>query len=227
MVKLQETPFTRSATGAYYRCFGHEGLEKLLSRVQSLIVKNGYELENMVLKRMRHIDDLDAFLQIEIMNEGVQVAPKKLIKKSKIIQFGGNEPDFMIFKREKGKQRCYIVELKESQNFDTKSAAMEHQSMHQFISRNAQSLPYTVSAHFCAFNAPDRATIVKGFKNKISVDEALTGKEFCDLFGLDYDEIIHTRKSDRKANIAYFLSELIKNEDIAIELKKMLSGQGS
>lgn len=44
MVKLLDTPYTKSGTGAYYRCFGHEGLEQLLSRVQSLIVKNGYEL---------------------------------------------------------------------------------------------------------------------------------------------------------------------------------------
>lgn len=219
MVKLRETPFTKSGTGAYYRCFGHEGLERLLSRVQSLIVKNGYELENMILKRLTHIQNLDAFLEIEIMQEGIQVAPKKLIKKSKTIQFGGNEPDFMIFKRDKGKQHCYIVELKESPNYDTKSAAMEHQSMHQFISKNAHVLPYTVSGHFCAFNAPDKVTIVKGFKNKISIDEALTGKDFCELFGIDYQEIIYTREADRKANLDHFLSELFKNEDIANSLK--------
>jgi hypothetical protein len=222
MVKLEETPFTRSGTGAYYRCFGHEGLEKLLSRAQSLIVKNGYELERMILERLKQIDDLDAFLEIEIMPDGALVAPKKLIKKSKTIQFGGNEPDFMIFKRDKGKQRCYIVELKESANYDAKSAAAEHQSMHQFISRNAQLLPYTVSGHVCVFNAQDRAVIVKGFKNKITSDAALIGKEFCELFGLDYQEIIHTREADRKANLEHFLNELIANEDIAEKLKNKL-----
>ncbi|MBF0554516.1 MAG: hypothetical protein HQK96_08190, partial [Nitrospirae bacterium] len=124
---------TKSGTGAYYRCFGHEGLEQLLSRVQSLIVKNGYELESMILKRLTHIQDLDAFLDIEIMQEGVQVAPKKLIKKSKTIQFGGNEPDFMIFKRAKGKQRCYIVELKESPNYDFLSELVKSKDIADFL----------------------------------------------------------------------------------------------
>jgi hypothetical protein len=51
MVKLENTPFTKSGTGAYYRCFGHEGLAQLLSRVQSLIVKNGYELMAKLKKK--------------------------------------------------------------------------------------------------------------------------------------------------------------------------------
>jgi hypothetical protein len=195
------------------------GLEKLLSRVQSLIIKNGNELERMILERLAPVENLDGFLEIEIMPDGVLVAPKKLIKKSKIIHHGGNEPDFMIFKRSKGKQHCYMVELKESPNYDTKSSAMEHQSIHQFVSRNAPSLPYTVSTHICAFNAPDRPTIVKGFKNKITIEEALTGKDFCELFGLDFDEIIRTREVDRKANLEYFLKELITNEDFVEKLK--------
>ncbi|MEO5359519.1 MAG: hypothetical protein H7843_03615 [Nitrospirota bacterium] len=65
---------------------------------------------------------------------------------------------------------------------------------------------------------------MKGFKNKIDIKEALTGRGFCELFGLDYHEVIHTIETDRKANLDYFLSELVKCKDIADSLEIKLMG---
>ena len=48
MVKLGDTQgksLEQISSGAYARCFGDLELSQLLSRVQSLMIKNGYELE--------------------------------------------------------------------------------------------------------------------------------------------------------------------------------------
>ena len=92
--------------------------------------------------------------------------------------------------------------------------------MHRFISQNAQHLPYIIRCHFCCFNQNDKAEILKGFKNKISPEEAMTGEEFCQLLELNYDDLINERKKLSKGNMTYFLSELIKIDFVKNWLKK-------
>ena len=67
---------------------------------------------------------------------------------------------------------------------------------------------------FCAFNQIDDQRIIEGFKNKISENQAMTGTEFCDLLGIDYEAIVTQRKVDSHANVAQFVNELIEIEDI-------------
>ena len=50
--------------------------------------------------------------------------------------------------------------------------------------------------------------IVKGFKSKITMDEAMTGKEFCELLEINYDKIVEMRTVDQSKNLAYFVQNL-------------------
>ena len=43
---------------------------------------------------------------------------------------------------------------------------------------------------------------------------AMTGKEFCDLVGLDFDKIVQERRKDQQQNLDYFISELKKIPEI-------------
>ena len=52
--------------------------------------------------------------------------------------------------------------------------------------------------------------IVKGFKGTFTIDNVMTGRELCNLLGIDYDAIIETRKQDAEDNVAYFTDELVK-----------------
>ena len=125
-------------------------------------------------------------------------------------------PDFMVFRRRNGFQHCYVVELKDGHVFDTKKVDAERQAMHRFIERNAQNLQYGMSSHFCAFNQHDKEAIRSGFKNRINLQEAMTGREFCELLEIDY--IVERRKADGPANVAYFLEELVKIEPVRNKL---------
>ncbi len=62
--------------------------------------------------------------------------------------------------------------------------------------------------------------IVKGFKNKIHIDEAVTGKGFCDLLEIDYNAILKERQDAVSDNLPFFLSELVKIDTVKEWLKK-------
>jgi hypothetical protein len=60
----------------------------------------------------------------------------------------------------------------------------------------------------CSFNSPSKEAIYHGLKHKFPLDELMTGKELCDLLGIDYDEILDIRKQDQEDNIDYFVESL-------------------
>ena len=215
----------KESSGGYARVFGHEALGELMSKVQGTVISAGTELERLITERVKTIEDLDTFLRKDIMPDGVLLAKKKEIKKCTELDSQGSEPDFMIFKRRSGHQRCHIVELKDGHIFDTKKADSEREALHGFAKRNAGRLPYRVSTHFCAFNQDDTEVIWKGFKQRIDIKEAMTGREFCDLLEIDYDEIIEIRKRDAEDNIRYFLEELLRIPETKDLIEDMLASE--
>ncbi len=212
----------RNTSGSYVRLFGNEALGELASKIQSTVISSGSELEAMIVAAVPDIPDLDAFLEQEIMPDGVLLASKRQIKRSQTLSFAGSEPDFMVFKRRAGAQTCHIIELKDGHVFDTKKADAERQAMRRFIERNAQHIQYRVRAHFCAFNQEDRQAIWEGFKRRIDLDEAMTGREFCELLEIDYDDIVQARRADCADNVEFLLSELVKIEPVRHRLLELL-----
>lgn len=222
MAKIRER-IPKETSGGYDRLFGNEALGELMSKVQGAVISAGSELERLITEKVETIDDLDAFLREDIMPDGVFLAQKKKIKVCTELDSQGSEPDFMIFKRRKDHQHCHIVELKDGHVFDTKKADSEREALHGFAERNAGRLPYRVSTHFCAFNQDDREVIWKGFKQRIDIEEAMTGREFCDLLEINYDEIVEVRKPDAEDNIRYFLEELLRIPETKSIIEDILS----
>lgn len=221
MARLRDAK-PRNSSGSYERLFDNAALGALASKIHSAVISSGSELEARIAESVQNIPDLDAFLEQEIMPEGVLLARKRQIKRSATLDFAGSEPDFMVFKRRDGVQTCHIVELKDGHVFDTKKASAERQAMHGFIERNAQHIQYRFQAHFCAFNQDDRQAIWDGFKRRIAFEEVMTGREFCDLLEIDYDSIVEARRADGSDNAEFFLSELAKSEPIRQRLRRLL-----
>ena len=210
-------------SGAYYRCFGDIGVAKLLSRVQSLIIKNGYELENIIKERTRdiHIMDLDEFLKIQIHEAGVRVAMKGTIKASTTMRGSKIEPDFIVFERKGTSQNCYIIELKDGHEFDTKSASKEHDNLHTFMSMNAMAIDnFQTYCKICGFNAQSRKEIQKGMKEKFALEQTMTGQELCNLLNLDYQRILDRRASDRIHNLQSIVSEFTALDAVQERLER-------
>jgi hypothetical protein len=88
--------------------------------------------------------------------------------------------------------------LKDGDTFDTKKAAGERESLHRFMVAIAPHIRFSMSIHFCCFNRHKREDIVQGFKKKITLEEALTGPEFCRLLGLDYESVTANEKNIKR-----------------------------
>ena len=134
---------------------------------------NGYELERMIteLTSDQHLTDLDDFLSGQVMPTGTMIVTKRVIKSSDIMQGHGIEPDFMVFQHIGSSQMCYVVELKDGHEFDTKSSAKEHANLRQFITINADRLWYfQVYTEIVGFNARSNEEIRIGFKKRIDPD---------------------------------------------------------
>jgi len=102
------------------------------------------------------------------------------------------------------------VEVKDGDTLDTKKAAGEHTTLKNFTNDISEHLPFSTKIYLCAFNAKDKEEIYHGLKSKFSMDELLTGRELCELFEIDYDEIVKIRTSDQQNNLEYFTSEILK-----------------
>ena len=87
--------------------------------------------------------------------------------------------------------------------------------MYVFMSKNRPYLPFEdLTQHFCCFNQNDKQTILRGFKESIHPEDTMTGREFCELVGLDYERILELRKPMAEGNISYFIRELLKIREV-------------
>jgi len=197
----------REEGGGYERLFGNQKLGHLLSRVQATVISSGTELEKIIGGLAQNIDNVDSFLKSQNLPSGTYLISKQAIKNSNLKS--DKEPDLIVFKIDAVQQHCYIIELKDGDTFDTKKAAGEVMLMEAFENHLSKRIRFTTSIHVCSFNQLDKKKIVVGFKNKITTEQAMTGKELCDLLGIDYASIIGSRIHQQIRNLDYFIDELL------------------
>ena len=197
----------------YTRLFGVPALGNLISRIQAAVISSGSELEQLIWDHVVQIDDLDHFLRTTLHSEEdrVFVARKQQVKNCKTIR-SEYEPDFLAF--QPSTRNCYIVEVKDGDQFDTKKAAGERQMLGNFRTDISHSVPYITHVYLCSFNAPTKDEIYRGLKRKFQMGELITGRELCDLFRIDYELIVGHRLKDQQANLEYVAHELLAIEGI-------------
>ncbi|MEM9569514.1 MAG: restriction endonuclease [Bacteroidota bacterium] len=220
MVLIKESKGRREGSG-YKRLFGNEDLGHLLSRVQSGVIRAGNELEQLIIDLSDHIDDnLDAFLDHSDIAQGVFLVSKKKLKQSRLKS--SCEPDFLILEITPQKKHCYIIELKDGDNFDTKKAQGEKDLLQKFQQEISSKLPYTTSIHICCFNQANKDKIIAGFKYKIKREMAMTGEELCKILSLNHTDIVERRKKDQKNNMVFFIEALLKIDQVRGHIKAQI-----
>lgn len=205
---LIENSKGRKEGGGYERLFGNNALGHLLSRVQATVISSGTELEKLITDLSTQILDVDLFLSSQQLASGTYLISKKAIKGSSLKT--DKEPDIVVFQIDSQRQHCYIIELKDGDTFDTKKAAGERQLLEIFENHLSKRIRFTTSIHICSFNQLDKEKIVSGFKRKITKEMAMTGKELCELLGLNYNTIINSRIHQQIRNLDYFIDGLLK-----------------
>jgi hypothetical protein len=209
----------------YTRLFGVPALGNLISRIQAAVISSGSELEQLIWDRVVQIDDLDHFLKTTLHSEEdrVFVARRQQIKTCKIIR-SEYEPDFLAF--HPLTRNCYIVEVKDGDQFDTKKAAGERQMLGNFRTDISHSVPYITHIYLCSFNSPTREEVYRGLKRKFQMEELITGRELCDLFRIEYDSIVVHRQKDQKSNLEYIAQQLLAIDEIRDVVLKLIEASG-
>ena len=163
MVKIADSnPGRRD--GGYARLFNDPDIGALVSRVHATSIRAGTELEHIIHRESMYnrtaICDLDDFL--ENGSDGVYLAHKSAIKAAARIHFPGAEPDYLVFLRDGSKRVCYVLELKDGDQFDTKKSSGEVSNLLAFSTNVGSTLPYSTEIRICSFNQNDKQAIVAG-----------------------------------------------------------------
>lgn len=189
-----------------------------MSKVQGAVISAGSELEGLIFERCKLIANFDEFVtNFSDRTPGIFVATKGQIKHSKLIK-SEFEPDLLAF--DLVHRICYVIEIKDGDQFDTKKAEGERHTLHSFVDDVASILTFSFRVFMCSFNASDTEEVFIGLKRKFPREELLTGKQLCDLLGIDYDEIRGARKADQEDNIDYFVEQLLSIPSIAERVEK-------
>jgi len=222
-------------TGNYMHIFGSKALGQLITDTHSAMIRMGNMLEKTVVEKCREtgtlISDFDRFIEECETNEGAakyegraMVLTKKVAKRSKKLRAKMAEPDFMVFVV--GERECKVIELKLGLNFDTKKAQGEAAALVEAKTRIGTIVPFKVNDYVCSFMAGTHKEIVMGFKGRITEAQAMTGREFCSLLGLDYGEIRDRFESDAAHNREAFVQRMLSIPEVLRLVKKRIGGKG-
>jgi len=186
----------------YERLFGNRQLGMLMSKVQSAVISTGNELEGMLAKEIKD-------------TKGISM--QKINKENRVFKGIKDGHDIIIDCVVEKDGKIKLIEIKDGDTFDTKKVAGEVSSLitakaHLMKSHNLKE--DDVSIHYCSFNATNHEQIERGAKGLLPKNSAMTGKEFCDLVGLDFNKIVQERKKDQIENLTFFISELKKIPEI-------------
>ena len=212
--------------GSYTRMFDDADIGAMLSQVHATSIRAGTELEKLIQKHAKDneilIPDLDAFLRLANNFDGVFLADKKVIRKSQTISVSA-QPDYLVFDQRQGKRRCYVVELKDGDVFDTKKTDGEIDALNNFMQIAARRIEYSLEIRVCSFNQQDKGAIASGFKNRIDVSEVWTGLEFCELLGIDYYAILNERREHAQSNQKWLVSSVLNIPDLREIAREILA----
>lgn len=114
-------------------------------------------------------------------------------------------PDFIVILPES--KVIHIVEVKEGYLFDTKKAAGELAFLQAIKNTFQKYVPYKVNYYLTSFYQDNLTTIDSGLKKVFSQDHLLTGKSFCELIHINYEQFLHFRQEqltkDQQDNCDY------------------------
>jgi hypothetical protein len=220
---IAESEGRRDEKSGYARLFGSQGLGHLLSRAHATVIRAGNELERIIKDKCPFLSTLGEVLQTcksGTPTRRCSVVPNAKASPRDLAGGKGIKVDFVVV--DWPARRAYVVELKDGDTFDTKKASGEVESLERFASFLTTTSGLETIFKFCCFHQDDKSAIVAGAKNRFGLGNAMTGREFCELVGVSYDQILALRRPHAPQNFEYFLNELMKIPEVRTYLLRSL-----
>lgn len=215
MTRLSDAAMKKKhkTSGSYGRLFDDEKIGLVMSDVQSTAIRNGNELEKLIERYSNPLTNNDTCNLIDEIESGTIQDGTYLLSKDSYrgtaIAIPNHEPDYLIVQAHGTNVKIFVVEMKDGDDFDTKKSNGELETLtacKDFIENNFEiSTDYAL----CCFNQKSRLNIVRGLKNRFDEAHVMTGNEFCELVGIEYEAIIKERKSNASDNIMELARRLV------------------
>lgn len=227
MTRLSDAAMKKKhkTSGSYGRLFDDEQIGLVMSDIQSTAIRNGNELEKLIERYSNPLTNNDACNLINEIESGTIQDGTYLLSKDSYrgtaIAIPNHEPDYIVVQVNDANVKIVVVEMKDGDDFDTKKSNAELETLtacKYFIENNFEiSTDYAL----CCFNQTSRQNIVRGLKNRFDEAHVMTGNEFCELVGIEYEAIIKERKSDASDNIMELARRLVDCDNF-VEAFEML-----
>lgn len=225
----------KNSTNSYELLFGNKKISKLVSQIQSAIIRVGNDLEKIIKKHFQDnakiimIKTLECFTKIVIDKEYIDKGQIYFFESRLLKNYFQNHhidlseeywdnqkhklilpnPDFNFFFLTQ--KIIYVIELKLGNTFDTKKLQGEISSIEKYIKFMRKNInSYHYHWYLTSFLSKDVNEILKGTKGFITKDNLLTGQQLCSLLNIDFQKIILEIKSNQIDNCNY-LKEVINN----------------
>ena len=215
MTRLSDAAMKKKhkTSGSYGRLFDDEKIGLVMSDVQSTAIRNGNELEKLIERYSNPLTNSDTCNLINEIKSGTIQNGTYLLSKDSYrgtaIAIPNHEPDYIVVQANDTNIKIVFVEMKDGDDFDTKKSNAELETLtvcKDFIENNFEiSTDYAL----CCFNQTSRQNIVRGLKNRFDEEHVMTGNEFCELVGIEYETILNDRKSDANDNIMELARRLV------------------
>ena len=215
MTRLSDAAMKKKhkTSGSYGRLFDDEKIGLVMSDVQSTAIRNGNELEKLIERYSNPLTNSDTCNLINEIKSGTIQNGTYLLSKNSYrgtaIAIPNHEPDYIVVQANDTNIKIVFVEMKDGDDFDTKKSNAELETLtacKDFIENNFEiSTDYAL----CCFNQTSRQNIVRGLKNRFDEEHVMTGNEFCELVGIEYETILNDRKSDANDNIMELARRLV------------------
>lgn len=227
MTRLSDAAMKKKhkTSSSYRRLFDDEKIGLVMSDVQSTAIRNGNELEKLIERYSNPLTNNDTCNLIDEIESGTIQDGTYLLSKDSYcgtaIAIPNHEPDYLIVQAHGTNVKIFVVEMKDGDDFDTKKSNAELETLtacKDFIENNFEiSTDYAL----CCFNQKSRLNIVRGLKNRFDEAHVMTGNEFCELVGIEYEAIIKERKSDASDNIMELARRLADCDNFVAALEAL------
>ncbi len=210
---------------SFVRIFGNDEMGALFSKVQSAIIRSGFELEDILEEVLPQEIQTTLFdIQNKSLDFSQRMPIQVVFKPSRLDPENPNkssiQADLLIV--DNIQQKFMLIEIKEGYVFDTKKSDGEVASLKNIRSWLAQEFAYRADYYLCSFNQDDKEAIVSGAKHRFSIEHVMTGRELCEILGLDYEHVRKLRMADQKENRLFFLETLLSIPEIRAEIIEIL-----
>ena len=215
-MKIRNYKIKNPSSGSYERLLGNKKYATLMTKIHACVIAQGNQLEHDLYNFMRQnhpqciVDNLpllSSILEHSIDNQtfyllDLAVYQTFLQAKNELkIKY----PDFIVILP--SKQVIQVVEVKEGYLFDTKKAAGELASLQTITNTFQKHVTYKVNYYLTSFYQTDLTTIDSGLKKVFPRDHLLTGKSFCRLMHINYEQFLKFRSKqltkDQQDNCDY------------------------